>query len=153
MGRRAVRTEAGPEPGTYNQAVVIEHNGLKIIEVSGTCGDPPMNFDEEEKKAFLQGNRDIGVQTTRALENIVAILGDEGATMKAVAKVRAYIADFDENFAGFSEAYNSFFRNFEREELPARAAVGVARLPLPGEDTKVMIEATAYIAADADYLG
>jgi 2-iminobutanoate/2-iminopropanoate deaminase len=69
--------------------------------------------------------KSIQAQTTRALQNLGAVLESAGAGFGNVVKVTAYLTDMGE-FAGFNEAYGEFFT----DDPPARATVGVAALPL-----------------------
>ena len=75
-------------------------------------------------------------QTTRAVENIAALLAGEGAALTDVAKTLCFLTDMG-SFAVFNDAYIAAFG----DHRPARSTVGVAGLPL-GAD--VEIEAWAY---------
>jgi 2-iminobutanoate/2-iminopropanoate deaminase len=134
---RQIFTENAPEPGPYSQAFAIEHRDFLEVRTSGICGDPPKNRSNEKMLDSIEG------QTKTALQNIEAIVVEAGGELRHVRHMTVYLRDLDTNWEGFNKTYKRYFESIN--ELPTRAAVGVERLPLPGEGTKVMIEAVAYI--------
>lgn len=79
-----------------------------------------------------------GAQTTRALENVLTILSDAGATADDVAKVTVYFvdgADLDEAIAAMGPAWPN--------RTAAISVIRVAGLVVPG--TLVEIEAVAML--------
>jgi reactive intermediate/imine deaminase len=66
----------------------------------------------------------IDVQTRQCLENVKAILDEEGLTMQDVLKVTVYLDDIDD-FDRMNEAYAEYFQ----DNPPARSAIGVEALP------------------------
>jgi 2-iminobutanoate/2-iminopropanoate deaminase len=114
MVKTVVNSQNAPEAiGPYSHAV--SSDGL--VFCSGMVGVDPSSGALVEKS--------IQAQTTRALQNLGAVLESAGAGFGNVVKVTAYLTDMGE-FAGFNEAYGEFFT----DDPPARATVGVAALPL-----------------------
>jgi len=67
---------------------------------------------------------DIKVQTDRVLQNIKAILEDQGLTFANVVKSTVFMTDLA-NFGGMNETYAKYFT----DNCPARSTVQVAALP------------------------
>ena len=78
----------------------------------------------------------IQQQTEKVLDNLKAILEDNGLTMEDVIKTTVFLKDMND-FAAMNEVYA---RYFPAESAPARSAVQVARLP---RDVSVEIELIA----------
>ena len=78
----------------------------------------------------------IRQQTEKVLDNLKAILEDNGLTMGDVIKTTVFLKDMND-FAAMNEVYA---RYFPAESAPARSAVQVARLP---RDVSVEIELIA----------
>lgn len=111
--KRTISTKEAPEAvGAYSQATT---NGELIF----TAGQIPMNADGE-----LLDDEPISVQTRQSLENVMAILEDEGASAEDVLKVTVFLDDIDE-FEEMNDAYEEYFL----DNPPARSAVEVANLP------------------------
>jgi 2-iminobutanoate/2-iminopropanoate deaminase len=79
---------------------------------------------------------DVGAQTTRALQNLEAVLRRAGTTWAAVVKTTVFLRDM----ADF-QAMNAAYAAHCGSNRPARSTVAVAGLPL---DARVEIEAVAY---------
>lgn len=124
--KRVIDTDAAPAAvGAYSQATT---NGSLLF----TAGQIPLTPDGD-----LLDDEPIEVQTERALENLVAILEDEGATADDVLKVTVFLDDIDD-FEEMNETYADYFD----DEPPARSAVEVANLP---KGVGVEIEAVATL--------
>jgi len=67
---------------------------------------------------------DIKVQTDRVLQNIKAILEDQGLTFANVVKSTVFMTNLA-NFGGMNEVYAKYFT----DNFPARSTVQVAALP------------------------
>lgn len=78
---------------------------------------------------------DIVVQTCQVIENLQAILGAVGLSLKDVVKTTVYLADLAD-FQEMNRAYGEFFP----DKPPARSTVQVAGLP---RGVAVEIEAVA----------
>lgn len=79
---------------------------------------------------------DIKVQTERVLQNIKAILDDQGLTFGHVVKSTVFMTNLAD-FAGMNEVYARHFT----ENFPARSTVQVAALP---KGATVEIEVVAH---------
>jgi len=128
-------TSKAPAPGNYSQARVVDLGNVLAVYTAGQTGNIP------ETDEVVEGG--IGPQTQRALENIVAVLGDVGGSRNDIVATTVYMKDMVRNKAGFEQEYKSFF---EGCILPARALVEVSEIPLPTEDTIVEISAVAHVA-------
>ncbi len=119
-------SDKAPKPkGPYSQAVI--HNGLLYIS-----GQIPVN---PETGIIVRGT--IEEEAEIVLNNIKAIIEDAGADMKDVLKVTCYLADMD----GF-ERFNNVYKEYFREEPPARTTIEAKRLPL---DVQVEIDAVVSL--------
>ena len=67
---------------------------------------------------------DIKVQTERVLQNVKAILDDQGLTFANVVKSTVFMTNLAD-FAGMNEVYAKYFTM----DFPARSTVQVAALP------------------------
>src|SRR5262245_11089436 len=111
--KKIVSTEAAPKAiGPYSQAVI--HNGLVFLS-----GQIPLDPGSGQ---LVEG--DIGVQTTRVLENIKAVLEASGSSLEKVLKTTVFLKDMS-NFPKMNEVYAKYFTS----EPPARSTVEAARLP------------------------
>jgi enamine deaminase RidA (YjgF/YER057c/UK114 family) len=67
----------------------------------------------------------IAAQTARVMDNLRLVLGGVGLDLSHVLQVRAYLTDFERDYAAFNETYRRFF---PPDRLPARTTVGVTAL-------------------------
>ncbi len=67
----------------------------------------------------------IAAQTRRVMENLALILGELGLDLTDVVQCRAYLTDFERDYAVFNDTYRSYFA---ADRLPARTTVGVTAL-------------------------
>lgn len=79
---------------------------------------------------------DIKAQTERVLQNVKAILDDQGLTFANVVKSTVFLTDLA-NFAAMNEVYGKYFTG----NYPARSTVQVAGLP---KGAALEIEVTAH---------
>lgn len=86
---------------------------------------------------------DLAGQTRQALENIVAILAEGGATPKHLVRLTWYVVDMDDYLASRKEIGRAY-RAVIGPHYPAMALVQVVRLVEPA--ARVEIEATAVVA-------
>ncbi|MCT9094545.1 Rid family detoxifying hydrolase [Haloarchaeobius sp. HME9146] len=122
--KRIISTDEAPAAvGAYSQATT---NG----DIVFTAGQIPLTPDGE-----LLDDESITVQTRQSLENVSAILEEEGCTMEDVLKVTVFMDDI-EDFDEMNDAYKEYFL----DNPPARSAVEVANLP---KGVGVEIEAIA----------
>ncbi|HEY3860905.1 MAG TPA: Rid family detoxifying hydrolase [Verrucomicrobiae bacterium] len=113
-----------PAAGPYN-------HGVRIGDLLFCAGQIPV---VPETGQLAAGN--IQAQTERVLENIKAILKDQGLTPANVVKATVFMADLA-HFADMNEAYGRFFGS----DFPARTTVQVAALP---RNAQVEIEVIAH---------
>jgi len=124
--KRVISTPDAPGAvGAYSQATT---NGDLLF----TAGQIPLT-----PRGELLDDESIGVQTRQALENVQAILEEEGASMQDVLKVTVFLDDIDD-FEAMNEAYKEYFV----DNPPARSAVEVGNLP---KGAGVEIEAVASL--------
>ncbi|MFC7167382.1 RidA family protein [Halospeciosus flavus] len=122
--KRTISTPDAPEAvGAYSQATT---NG----DVVFTAGQIPMTPDGD-----LLDDEPIATQTRQSLENVKAILEEEGLNMQDVLKVTVFLADIDD-FEAMNDAYSEYFQ----DNPPARSAVQAGALP---KGVGVEIEAIA----------
>jgi 2-iminobutanoate/2-iminopropanoate deaminase len=101
-----------PALGPYNHAV-------RIGDLLFCAGQIPIDPKDGN---LVTG--DIKVSTDRVLQNIKAILDDQGLTFANVVKSTVFLANLAD-FAGMNEVYGKYFT----ENFPARSTVQVAALP------------------------
>jgi reactive intermediate/imine deaminase len=126
MSKDIVHTDDAPAAvGAYSQATT---NGDLVF----TAGQIPLTPDGD-----LLDDAPVAAQTEQALDNLLAVLGEAGATAGDVLQTTVFLADIDE-FEAMNETYASYFR----EEPPARSAVQAGALP---KGVAVEIEAVALV--------
>ena len=124
--KEIVHTDAAPEAvGAYSQATT---NGDLVF----TAGQIPLTPDGD-----LREDAPIAEQTELALDNLVAVLEEAGASPADVLKTTVFLADIDD-FEAMNETYASYFD----ESPPARSAVQAGALP---KGVGVEIEAVAVV--------
>ena len=124
--KETIHTDAAPAAvGAYSQATT---NGDLVF----TAGQIPLTPDGE-----LLDDASIAEQTERALDNLVAVLEEAGASPADVLKTTVFLADIDD-FEEMNETYASYFD----ESPPARSAVEAGALP---KGAGVEIEAVAVV--------
>ena len=105
--------KAVPALGPYNHAV-------RVGDLLFCAGQIPL----DPATGDLIPGSDIKAHTTRALENIKAILDDQKLTFANVVKSTVFLSDLA-NFAGMNETYAKYFT----ADFPARSTIQVAALP------------------------
>jgi 2-iminobutanoate/2-iminopropanoate deaminase len=115
--------------GAYSQA--ISAGGLLFL--SGQIGINP------ETGELAEG---VEMQAYQALDNLRAVAEAAGTDMSNVVKITLLFADI-----GDFPLVNGIYSRYFTEPYPARAAVGVAGLPL---GARIEIEAVAMLPEDAD---
>ncbi len=120
MKKEIVTTNAPGAIGPYSQ-------GVETSSFVFTSGQLPL------KDGVMPDT--IEEQTRFSLENVKAILEEQGLSMSNVVKTTVFLSDMN-NFVKMNGVYETFFA----KPFPARSAVQVARLP---KDALVEIEAIA----------
>ena len=112
--------------GPYSHAA----SAAGLVFTSGQLGLDPATMK------LVDGG--VEAQARQALENLKAVALAAGTELAKAVKVNVYLVDMAD-FAAVNSIYSEFFPD---NEPPARAAVGVAALPLGG-----VIEVDAVFAA------
>jgi 2-iminobutanoate/2-iminopropanoate deaminase len=121
--KRAVFTDTAPQPiGPYSQAVTAGD----LVFLSGQIGIDPATGN-------ITGTADE--QTTRAMENLRAVLQESGLGFEDVVQTRIYLVNMSD-WTTVNGIYGSYFTN----NYPARLTVQVTGLP---KGALVEIEMTA----------
>ena len=118
MPTRIATTQAPAAVGPYSQGVSASDAPGSLVFVSGQVPLDPATG------ALVDGG--IAAQAEQSLKNVGAILAEAGLTYEHVVKTTVLLADIAD-FAAVNEVYARYFTG---EVLPARAAFGVAALPL-----------------------
>ncbi|MDD6159067.1 MAG: RidA family protein [bacterium] len=123
--KEALSTPAAPAAiGPYSQ-------GIRAGNLVFTSGQIPL---DPATGLIPQG---IEAQTRQAMENVLAVLAQVGATAENIVKTTVFLRNMDD-FAAMNGVYATFFSG----PAPARSAVQVARLP---KDCPLEIEAVAVL--------
>jgi reactive intermediate/imine deaminase len=134
MNKTRVTTDGAPAPAhTFSQGV---RKG-PIVQVSGQGPvDPTSN-------AYVFAG-DVAAQTTRTLQNVLAIVEASGASFDDIVMLRVYLTK-REDFAAMHDAYGAFVTaNTPSGVLPSRTTVFTG---LPREEMLVEIDALAVLDA------
>lgn len=118
---------------TFSQVVVIEHEGLRHLHVSGQVG-----VDNLKTPA---GDGSFEAQLDRAFANLGIALEAGGASWSDVVKLTVYVVNYrPAHAASIRRALSS---RFAPGRLPALSLLGVAALADPA--FLVEVEATAVV--------
>ena len=79
-------------------------------------------FPDDPEKPLPQG---IEAQTRRVMDNLIIVLNELELGLENVVQVRAFLTDFERDYAAMNETYKSYFGT---GSLPARTCVGVTAL-------------------------
>ena len=130
--RIAIKTDGAPAPAW------VFHQGVRqgpFLQVSGQGPQDPVTGN------YLYPG-DVKAQTTRTLENVLAILEAGGASLDNVLMLRVYLASRDD-FKDMSDAYGEFVQKHSKSEVfPSRTTV-ICGLPRP--EMLVEIDALAVV--------
>jgi len=115
--RKVHHSDSAPAAvGPYSHAV----SASGLVFASGQLGLDPATMK------LVDGG--VEAQARQALENLKAVALAAGTELAKAVKVNVYLVDMAD-FAAVNSIYSEFFPG---NEPPARAAVGVAALPLGG---------------------
>ena len=119
-------------------AAVTVKAGTDLVFLSGAMGMPP--------KGSTDAPGDTAAQTTIALTSLQATLARLGLTMGDVVKMNVFLVgdpkkDGKMDFAGLMGGYTKFFGTSEQPNKPARSAVQVAGLVVPGALVEIEVVA------------
>lgn len=122
--RQRISTDDAPGAiGPYSQAI-------RVGDLVFCSGQIPLDPATGE----IVGD-DVRAQTRQVLDNLEAVLVAAGTSLKNAVKCQVFLADMGD-FAAMNEVYVGAFG----DPPPARACVGVARLP---KDVRVEIDVVA----------
>lgn len=122
--RERITTSAAPGAiGPYSQAI-------RVGDLVFCAGQIPLDPATGE----VVGD-DVRAQTRQVLKNLEAVLAAADSSLADAVKCQVFLADMDD-FAAMNEVYVEAFG----DPPPARACVGVSRLP---KDVRVEIDAVA----------
>ncbi len=114
MSREIIHTANAPEAiGTYSQAI-------KVGDVVYLSGQIPL---VPETMTVIEG--DFATQTRRVFDNLSAVAEAAGGSLQDVVKLNIYLTDLS-HFGTVNEIMAEYFQ----QPYPARAAIGVASLPI-----------------------
>ena len=126
MSRKIITTNKAPRAiGTYSQAVQTDN----IVYLSGQIPLDPVTMDIV--------NGDFRAQISQVFTNLSAVAIAAGASLNEIVKLNIYLTNLD-HFPVVNEVMSEYFR----EPYPARAAIGVSRLP---KDAMVEIDAILHL--------
>ena len=149
-GADAVTRLALPDNNPFPiSAEVTVNSGSDLYFLSGAV-PPQINKDAPKGSTAVYG--DMETQATNALTSIQGTLAKLGLTMGDVVKMTAFlVADPATNkldFDGFMTGYKKFFGTSEQPNKPARSAVQIAALVVPGALVEIeVIAAKAHTPA------
>jgi len=125
-GAESIKTEQAPQAiGPYSQAI----RAGDLLFLSGQVGLDPVTG------AMVEGG--LEAETTRALQNLEAVLRAAGAGLDRVVRTTVFLVDLGE-FAAMNAIYARAFG----ENRPARSTVQVSALP---RGARVEIDAIAVL--------
>jgi len=125
MDKRCITSENGPPAaGPYSHAVAS--NGLLFLS-----GQVPLKPDGS---GMVRDSFEAEVR--QVFENIIAVLGDCGASLAHVVKATVYLADM-EKFGELNEIYGEYFP----KDPPARTCFQAGKLPM-GVSVEIEVIAT-----------
>ncbi len=128
MTHRRIHTDDAPKAiGTYSQAIQTS----ETVYLSGQIPLDPATMEPV--------NGPIERQIERVFENLQAVAKAAGGSLANIAKLTVYLTDL-----GHFPHVNEVMARYFKEPFPARAAIGVAALPLG-----VSVEIDAILVLDA----
>ena len=113
---------------------VVVPPGYDTVYVSGNI---PKVADSKAPKGSVESFGDTRTQTISVLQQIEETLRKQNLSMSEVVMMHVYLVgdpkkDGKMDFAGMMEAYKQFFGTPEQPKKPARSAMQVAGLAVPG---------------------
>jgi 2-iminobutanoate/2-iminopropanoate deaminase len=127
MQKEIISTPHAPAAiGPYSQATRADN----LLFVSGQIAIDPATGQLIKDKA-------IRAQTSRVLQNLLAIVSAAGGSAESVVKTTVFLRKIDD-FAEMNKVYSEFFTSAP----PARSTIEAARLP---KDVAVEIDCIAVI--------
>jgi 2-iminobutanoate/2-iminopropanoate deaminase len=131
QARTSMLTKTIIKPAKSPAAVGPYNHAVRVGDLLFCSGQIPL---DPKDGTLVPG--DIKAQTERVLQNIQAVLDDQGLTFAHVVKSTVFLTSLGD-FAGLNEVYAKYFP----ENFPARSTVQVAGLP---RGASVEIEVIAH---------
>jgi enamine deaminase RidA (YjgF/YER057c/UK114 family) len=124
--------------------------GAELVFVSGVLADVA---DADAPPGSIERLGDTATQTRSVLGKIARELEAAGLGLHDVVKMTVFLMgdparDGAMDFAGMMQAYREFFGTDAQPKLPARTALQVAALPLPGALVEIEVIAARVPAKD-----
>jgi 2-iminobutanoate/2-iminopropanoate deaminase len=127
--KTAVRTEGAPAPvsgAPYSQGIIA----AGLVFVSGQVPVDPATGK------LVEGG--IAEHTHRCFDNVAAILAEAGSGLDKLVKTTVFLHDI-----GDFAAMNAVYAERVPAPFPARAAVEISELPIPGALVEIEVVALA----------
>jgi 2-iminobutanoate/2-iminopropanoate deaminase len=119
------------KPAKSPKAVGPYNHAVRVGDLLFCAGQIPLDSATGD---LISG--DAKAQTERVLQNVKAILDDQGLTFANVVKSTVFLTNLAD-FAGMNEVYAKYFTG----DFPARSTIQVAALP---KGANVEIEVVAH---------
>ena len=127
MSRKIIKTDSAPAAiGSYSQAVLVDNT----VYLSGQIPLDPATM------SIVEGTFED--QIKQVFTNLQEVAKAAGCTLDDAVKLNVYLTDMD-NFPIVNEVMSGYFR----EPYPARAAIGVAKLP---KGAQVEVDAVLHLS-------
>lgn len=131
MSQTIIRTGLPAAP--ISQTVSVPANA-QLVFLSGALPDVAYPHAPQGTAAAYGDTR---VQTESVLRKLQQVLEDQGLGLGDIVQLRVFLVGVPEldgrlDFAGLQAGYTPFFGTAEQPNKPARTAIQVAGLPLPG---------------------
>ncbi|WP_416424233.1 RidA family protein [Pseudomonas sp. App30] len=131
MTQTIVRTGSATAP--IAQTVSVPANA-QLVFLSGALPDVA---DLQAPQGTSAAYGDTRTQTESVLRKLKAVLEEQGLGLGDIVQLRVFLVGGPEldgrlDFAGLQAGYTPFFGTAEQPNKPARTAIQVAGLPLPG---------------------
>lgn len=126
----------------HSAGVVVETGDVRFVYCSGKTATNDQSSDPAARDSIV-GPGDVKEQTRQVLRNLIGVLGQAGATLDDVVRVRVYVKApmTREMFTQIHEARSEFF---SREHYPASTLVEVSGLART--EALIEIDADAVVA-------
>ncbi|WP_287814606.1 RidA family protein [Pseudomonas sp.] len=131
MSHDILRT--GPATSPISQTVSVPASA-ELVFLSGALPDVA---DPQSPQGTSAAYGDTRTQTESVLRKLQKVLQDQGLGLGDIVQLRVFLVGVPElegrlDFAGLQAGYLPFFGTAEQPNKPARTAIQVAGLPLPG---------------------
>lgn len=130
MKKKYINPTALPDwSSMFSQVVTIEHQGIRVVHLSGQVG---VNANKD-----LVGNGDLKDQTKQTFSNLQMALSSANARFNDVVKMTIYVVNYRYEYASIIK--EELEKYFQEGKFPALSLIGVAALA----DERFLIEIDA----------